>query len=195
VCFDLLVHPRRSTMFKRMIGRVLALLVTGVLLLAACGSAPSGQTGGSQAPAAAQPSGTTTSSDAAAPSSPSPAGSSPSSSTSTITDQAGLIDALRAMGLAVEKGGMVSQPFFDVQGSSLRVQGADVQVFEFADADAAQAAMATIGPDGNPATMMITWVAAPHFYQAGQVIVLYIGNDTAITDALTDVMGPQVAGQ
>ena len=112
-------------MIKRMDGRLIALLVTGVLLLAACGSAPSGQTGGSQAPAAAQPSGTTTPSDAAAPSSPSPAGSSPSSSTSTITDQAGLIAALRAKGRAVEEGGMVSQPFFDVQGSSLRVQGAD----------------------------------------------------------------------
>jgi hypothetical protein len=75
------------------------------------------------------------------------------------------------------------------------VQGADVQVFEFADAEAANAAVAMLGPDGNPPTMMIEWVAPPHFYQAGRLVVLYVGNDAAITQALTDTLGAQVAGR
>ncbi len=182
-------------MVKRMHGRLVALLATGVLLVAACGSAPSGQIGGSQAPAAAQPSATSTSSRASGQSSPSLSTGSAASGTTTITNQASLADALRAKGLAVEDGGTISQPFFDVPGSVLRIESQDVQVFEFDDADAARSAMAMIGPDGNPSTMMITWVAPPHFYQAGRLIGLYIGDDAAITSALTDVMGAQEAGR
>ena len=153
-----------------------ALLLIGLLVLAACGSAPSGPTGTGSPRASSSPSVT-------------------SHGAAQVTDLVSLVDTLRAKGLTVEPAGSVSQPFFDVEGSLLQVQGADVQVFEFADADAARAAMATIGPDGNPPTMMIDWVAAPHFYQAGRLIVLYIGDDAAVTQALNDALGAQVAGR
>jgi hypothetical protein len=113
----------------------------------------------------------------------------------TVTDPASLIDALRARGFDVQAAGEVQQPFFEVSGAALKVGDADVQVFEFADATAAKQAMATIGPDGNPPTMMIDWVGSPHFYQAGKIIVLYVGEDKAITEALTKTLGAQVAGR
>ncbi len=116
-------------------------------------------------------------------------------SASPVTDMNSLIAALQGKGLTVETAGTVAQPFFDVEGTQLRVEGADVQVFEFADAEAATAAVAMLGPDGNPPTMMITWVAPPHFYQAGRLVVLYVGDDAAMTHALTDVLGAQVAGR
>lgn len=162
-------------------GRFLSLLVLLVALVA-CGPAPTGQTGTSTQP---------TPSPSTNPS-PSPiAGRQPGQ----VTDMNSLIEALRASGITVEEAGTVSQPFFDVEGTQLRVQGADVQVFEFSDDEAAQAAVATLGPDGNPPTMMIEWVAPPHFYQAGRLVVLYVGDDAAITQALTDTLGPQVAGR
>ncbi len=114
---------------------------------------------------------------------------------STVMDRASLIDALRARGLDVQPAGEVQQPFFEVSGTALKVGGADVQVFEFADAAAAKQAMSTIGQDGNPPTMMIDWVAAPHFYQAGKIIALYVGEDKAIIEALTKTLGAQVAGR
>ncbi len=113
----------------------------------------------------------------------------------TVTDRASLIDALRAGGLKIQTAGEVQQPFFDVSGTALKVGGADVQVFEFADVAAAKKAMSTIGPDGNPPTMMIDWVTAPHFYQAGRIIVLYVGDDRAIIKALTKTLGAQAAGR
>ena len=64
-----------------------------------------------------------------------------------------------------------------------------------ADAAAAKAAVATIGADGNPPTMIIEWVAPPHFYQAGRIVVLYVGEDQAIIAALTRTLGSQVAGR
>ncbi len=163
-------------MFASVLRKGHTLLFIGLLALAACGPALSGPTG-------------------TGPPSASPSPSVASRGAGQVTDLVSLVDTLRAKGLTVEPAGSVSQPFFDVEGSLLQVQGADVQVFEFADADAARAAMATIGPDGNPATMMIDWVAAPHFYQAGRLIVLYVGDDAAVTQALNDALGAQVAGQ
>ena len=34
----------------------------------------------------------------------------------------------------------------------------------------------------------------PHFYQAGRIVVLYMGQDQAIIGALTTALGLQVAG-
>jgi hypothetical protein len=56
-------------------------------------------------------------------------------------------------------------------------------------ADAAQ-----IGPDGHPPTMMISWLATPHFYQAERLIVLYVGDDPMVVDLLTALLGPPFAG-
>jgi len=114
---------------------------------------------------------------------------------STVTDRASLMEALQGRGFDVQPAGEVQQPFFEVSGTVLKVGGADVQVFEFADAAAAKEVMSTIGPDGNPPTMTIDWVAAPHFYQAGKIIALYVGEDNAIIEALTKTLGAQVAGR
>jgi len=44
-----------------------------------------------------------------------------------------LIEALRASGATVESGEAVEQPFFSVAGRFVRVNGQDVQVFQYAD--------------------------------------------------------------
>jgi hypothetical protein len=40
----------------------------------------------------------------------------------------------------------------------------------------------------------VDWIAPPHDYQRGRVIVIYTGDDEAITRLLTAVLGPQFAG-
>jgi hypothetical protein len=112
-----------------------------------------------------------------------------------VTDVQSLTDALLAGGMDIQPAGEVEQPFFDVPGTVLKVNGADVQVFEFADAGAAQDAVGQLGADGNPPTMIVDWVAPPHFYQAGRLVALYVGEDQVMTEALTRAMGPQVAGK
>ena len=44
-------------------------------------------------------------------------------------------------------------------------------------------------------TTMITWVASPHVYRAGCVIVLYIGDDAATLKLLQETLGAPVAEQ
>jgi hypothetical protein len=118
-----------------------------------------------------------------------------------IVDADGLAAALRACGLTVEPAGAVEQPFLrPASGEVLTLSGgdlaqpADVQVFAYEDEALAAADAAAIGPDGNPKTMMIHWIAPPHFFRSGSVIVLYLGEDPAVIDLLTAVLGPPFAG-
>ena len=129
-------------------------------------------------------------------------GSSPTGSHGgAVTDQTSLVDHLRGLGYTVEVVGDVEQPFFQTSGTTLRVTGgalqepADLQAFNYDDPSAAEADAQQIGPDGNPLTTMITWVAPPHFFRKDRVIVLYVGSDQEVIKLLTAALGPQFAGK
>ena len=145
---------------------------------------------------------TTTGSGGAAPSETTvPASGATQSQGGTVTDQVSLIDHLRGAGLTVEIAGEVEQPFFATTGALLRISGgeiaqpAEVQVYNYETAEAAAADARQIGPDGNPTTTMITWVAPPHFFRKERVLALYVGTDAAVLARLTDALGPQFAGR
>ena len=113
-----------------------------------------------------------------------------------VTDYVSLFDTLRAAGATVEPAGDISQPFFSVKGLVITVNNSDVQVFEYADAATADTEAALVSPDGSSiGTTMVSWVATPHFYKTGKLIVLYVGDDTAVQNMLEDVLGSQFAGR
>ncbi|MEE8413095.1 MAG: META domain-containing protein, partial [Dehalococcoidales bacterium] len=112
------------------------------------------------------------------------------------TDYISLIDNLRQAGATVEPAGELTQPFFSVSGRVIVVSGGDVQVFEYADGAAAEAEVALVSPDGSSiGTSMVSWIASPHFYQAGRLIVLYVGDGTDVINVLEAVLGQQFAGR
>ncbi len=117
-----------------------------------------------------------------------------------VQDYVSLIDALRASQLTVEPAGEISQPFFTEKGMVVKVNGEDVQIFEFSDASAAQAAAEGISKDGfeiksvDGGITMVEWVAAPHFFQLDKLIVLYVGENNSLVEGLSAVLGPQFAG-
>lgn len=110
-------------------------------------------------------------------------------------DAQGLVDGLQAKRLHVTPGDKVIQPFFSIEGRIYKVNSADVQVFEFPDAAGAQSSIAKLSPEGNPPNAVIDWVGPPHFYQAGRIVAIYVGEDRATIDALTAILGAQRAGQ
>lgn len=113
-----------------------------------------------------------------------------------VEDQVSLMDALRAAGAEVEIGDRVGQAFFSVTGQILKVNGADVQVFEYESAEAMEADAAQVSADGGSiGTSMVMWVEAPHFFKAGRVLVLYVGEDAAVLDLLKGALGEQFAGR
>ena len=106
-----------------------------------------------------------------------------------------LVAALREGGSTVDFGGSISQPFFDEDGRIISVDGHDVQIFEFSSEEDANTAAETISSDGSSiGTTMISWIAPPHFYKSGKLIVLYVGLEDLVVKVLEDVLGPQIAG-
>lgn len=113
-----------------------------------------------------------------------------------VDDYDGLLTALREHGVAVEPAGEIRQPFFPVVGRALKLDGQDVQVFEFEDPEAVEAVVKTIGPSGSEVGgAIVEWVAPPHFYRSGRLLVLYVGEDISTREALASVLGPQFAGR
>ena len=110
--------------------------------------------------------------------------------------QASLMINLQNAGAQVELGDPVVQPFFTMQGKILKVNGADVQVFEYASAEAMEADAALVSADGGSVgTSMISWMATPHFFKSDSMIVLYVGDDDSILTALQSALGEQFAGR
>lgn len=113
-----------------------------------------------------------------------------------VTDLASLTEALRAAGATIEPAEGVSQPFFSVPGEIMLVNGGFVQVYEYETAEAMGTEASQISEDGSTiGTSMVNWMEAPHFYRAGRMIVLYVGEDPAVLDLLEAVLGTQFAGR
>ena len=112
-----------------------------------------------------------------------------------VKDYISLVDNLRGAGANVEPAGEITQPFFSVNGFVIKVNGADVQVFEYSDVNAAENEAKSISPDGSSVgTSMPFWVAPPHFYKVEKLIVLYVGENENTIGILDNVLGPQFAG-
>ena len=113
-----------------------------------------------------------------------------------VTDYVSLVDNLRAAGATVESAGDISQPFFSVTGSIIVVNGGDAQVFEYENATVANEEAALVSTDGSSVgTTMTNLVEPSHFYKAGRLIVLYVGESESVIRMLQDVLGPQFAGK
>ena len=113
-----------------------------------------------------------------------------------VEDKATLIAALQASGATVETADPVSQPFFTPEGSIIKANGADVQVFEYESAEAMERESSQVSSDGGSiGTTMVTWMDTPHFYKAGRIIVLYVGSDAAVLELLEGALGQQFAGR
>jgi len=109
---------------------------------------------------------------------------------------ANLAEALGSAGGAVEAGDAIEQGLFSVGGQVYKVNGQDVQVFVFADEAAAIADAATVSPDGGTiGTVAVRWIAPPHFYLGGNLIVLYVGEDAEVKGLLDNIIGQPFAGQ
>ena len=106
-----------------------------------------------------------------------------------------LVDRLQAAGTIVELTGTVAQPFFSPQGQVITISGQDVQVFEYASKLEAKAESDLVASDGSSVgTSIMTWIATPHFYNSGKLIVLYVGDQRDTIDDLVAVLGTEFAG-
>ena len=98
---------------------------------------------------------------------------SPATESASVEDKGGLIAALQASGGTVETGDSISQPFFTPAGSIIKVNGTDVQVFEYESVEAMESEASQVSADGGSiGTSMVAWMDTPHFYKTDKIIVL-----------------------
>jgi len=117
-------------------------------------------------------------------------------SSSPVTDYDSLVANLRDAGATVQEAGDIAQPFFSVNGKAINVNGEDVQVFEYQDNASAEKEAALVSADGSSiGTNSPFWVAPPHFYKAGIMIVLYVGENTEVMSLIEKALGTQFAGR
>jgi hypothetical protein len=119
--------------------------------------------------------------------------------TGPVQDYDSFVDNLRAAGAMVEHETLpqvIVQDFFSVTGQVFKVNGEEVQLFEYDNKSKAEEEAALVSSDGSSiGTSMPFWAAPPHFYKAGRIIVLYVGDNEAVIEALDKVLGPQFAGK
>jgi hypothetical protein len=120
-----------------------------------------------------------------------------------VTDYSTLLHYLRDSGASIGEEGEIHEPFFDVEGRRVTVNGGAIQVFEYANAEVMESEASCVSPDGFSITKekgdlwercFVSWIGPPHFYKAGRIIVIYIGDDDSIISLLENALGTQFAG-
>lgn len=126
------------------------------------------------------------------------AGDTPAASTTTTVAAPfgfnNLIDALASAGVPAQPGERASGMPFSVPRRPVDVGTFEIAVYEYDDPATRVAEEATIAMEGWSVNHTpVEWVATPHYWSRGRVIVLYLGDDHSVIDFLSQVLGPEVA--
>lgn len=89
-----------------------------------------------------------------------------------------------------------------VSGQAVNVGADQIYVYEYENTAAAAADAVRISPTGyeigptveDPEAIIVDWIAQPHFYQYGNLIVVYVGDSAETLQVLEDTIGSPFAG-
>ena len=117
----------------------------------------------------------------------------PPITTSNVTE---IMQSLQAQGAVVGVGSVpIEQPFTSVQGKVLIVDNQEIQVFEYTDVVSATAVASAIYYGNSPGWEQFKHTHdVAHLYQIDNVLLLYTGNDLAITRLLEKTFGEREIG-
>lgn len=119
-----------------------------------------------------------------------------STSESPASDPAAaLAAALQAAGAEVRETGGISTEPLGGEGVGFCVAGQQVSVYVYPTPEDREAVAARMDPTdpSNLGTSIVEWVGNPKFWQAGRIIVLYLGSDPAVESGITSILGPPFA--
>jgi hypothetical protein len=118
-----------------------------------------------------------------------------------VTDYSSFTHALVSAGFTVRDGERTENDMlFTVDRRAVLIDGVSVSTYEYPTNQALDEARSSIGrdsysvPTSTNGTAHVEWVATPHFYGAGTLLVLYVGDDQGTLDALRNVLGRPYAG-
>jgi hypothetical protein len=117
-----------------------------------------------------------------------------------VGDFSSFTQALDAAGFTVREGERLGSELFAVPGQWVFIDDMRVLTYEYPREEALNEVRSSISRDGysvptrTGGVAMVEWVATPHLYSAGRLLVLYLGDKQRTLDALDLLLGPQFAG-
>jgi hypothetical protein len=129
--------------------------------------------------------------------SPSP-GATPSAQ--PVTDYSSFTQSLDAAGFTVRDGERTQGGLLSAPSQTAFIDGVKVSTFEYPSEKAMDDVRSSISPDGysvptrTGGIALVEWVATPHFYGVGKLLVLYVGDERRTLRALDLLLGRQFAG-
>jgi len=126
-------------------------------------------------------------------------------------DYAGLVNDLNKSPATVEPKGDTtpfsqSRPIFSGTAKLIEINGENLIVWEYGDEATAATEAKFVLPDGfdikkppnaedEGIAAHIDWIAPPHWYKSGRIIVLYVGKNQETIDLLENLLGRQFTGR
>ena len=145
--------------------------------------------------------GSTTRGASGSPETSTQAGSPTTPSARPVTDYASFLQGLRAAGFTVrEKKPVMNSGLFGVPVRLIAIDGETVSTYEYPSEAALADVAGGISHDGysvptvGGGVAIVEWIATPHLFSSGRLLVVYVGDDAHILDALRLFVGRQFAG-
>jgi hypothetical protein len=114
----------------------------------------------------------------------------PENAFETSESVADLMATLEEAGASVQWAGTVNQTFFAVPGWLIRVNGQEVEVYEYLDEATRLSDAVRIAADGSRvADTAVEGTGQPTFWTEGKLIVLFLGDTSEVPDLLTAALG------
>ncbi len=127
----------------------------------------------------------------------------------TVTDYASFVRNLNKSGATVEPKGNTEHPSFSELFSGveklIKLDGENLGIWEYSNEATAKAEAKFVKFDGfdiyrppdsesEGLAFHVDWIAPPHWYEKGRIIVLYVGRNQKTLDMLENLLGTQFAG-
>ena len=108
-----------------------------------------------------------------------------------------LITALREAGASVEDTAIAAPPGFNARAArTLQVDQGLVYVYEYAEAEEAEAVTTRLAPDGlSLSGTPLPWEGRVSAWQAGQIVVVYPGTEGGLVLLLSGLLGDPLTAQ
>ena len=128
---------------------------------------------------------------------------SPSAPTADYTGPVNSIDtllqALQAANVDTSLNEGITFNLLSVPGKIMTVGTQRLQVFEYENAETAQADATRFSEDGawfrrDEAPTLVNWIATPHLYRSDKLLVVYIGENMETLTELDEILGRPFAG-
>ncbi len=111
------------------------------------------------------------------------------------------VHQLHQKGVSTSPTKALNTDFFSGTAYGLVIYSERISVFEYDTNAAMQNDANNISSDGstirnqNGGSAAVDWIAPPHFYKAGRLLVFYVGSNRYVTTLLQSILGSQFAGR